>query len=120
MGIGHQPLAGGGLLGAALDNLADATVCVVSLYAVGRSLGAQTRAARISGILLIVLGIALLVEVVRRFFRGSEPIGAAMMVTALVNAAAKGLCLRLLRSHRKSGVPSRHLGSSRATTCSPI
>ena len=35
-----------GLLGAALDNLGDAAVYVVSLYAVGRSVAAKVRAAR--------------------------------------------------------------------------
>jgi Co/Zn/Cd efflux system component len=93
-----------GLLGAALDNLADAGVYVVSLYAVGRTVVAKARAARLSGALLILLAIGLMVEVVRRFVTGSEPIGLAMIVTALVNAATNLLCLRLLRAHRERGV----------------
>lgn len=64
-----------GLLGAALDNLADAGVYAVSIYAVGRTVAAKARVARLSGVLLIVLGLALLVEVLRRFFVGAEPIG---------------------------------------------
>ena len=55
------------LLGAALDNLADAGVYGLSLYAVGRSQAYKARAARVSGWLLIALSIALLVEVLRRF-----------------------------------------------------
>lgn len=98
-----------GLLGAALDNLADAAVYVVSLYAVGRMVAAKARAARLSGVLLIVLALGLLAEVVRRFVTGSEPIGLAMIVTAVVNAATNLLCLRLLRSHRDAGV---HLKAS--------
>lgn len=98
-----------GLLGAALDNLGDALVYIVSLYAVGRTVVAKSRAARLSGVLLIVLSLALLVEVVRRFATGSEPIGMAMMITALVNAATNILNLRLLRSHREEGV---HLKAS--------
>lgn len=93
-----------GLLGAALDNLADAGVYTVSLYAVGRSVVAKSRVAALSGALLIVLGLALLVEVLRRFFVGAEPIGLAMIVTAIANAATNLICLRLLRSHRKQGV----------------
>ena len=98
-----------GLLGAALDNLADGGVYAVSLYAAGKTVVAKVRAARLSGILLIVLGLALLGEVIRRFMTGAEPIGSAMIVTAIANAAANLLCLRLLRAHRNEGV---HLKAS--------
>lgn len=98
-----------GLLGAALDNLGDAAVYVVSLYAVGRTVVAKTRAAHLSGVLLIVMALVLLVEIVRRFLMGSEPIGFAMIVTAVVNAATNIVNLRLLRSHRESGM---HLKAS--------
>lgn len=93
-----------GLLGAALDNLADGIVYAISLYAVGRAVGAKVLAARVSGIFLIVLGLGLLGEVLRRFFEGGEPVGLAMIGTALANAAVNLVCLRLLRSHREGGV----------------
>lgn len=92
------------LLGAALDNLADAAVYAVSLYAVGRTVVAKTRAASLSGWLLIILALGLLGEVLRRFSVGAEPIGLAMIVTAAANAATNVLNLRLLRSHREHGV----------------
>ncbi|WP_164104549.1 cation transporter [Candidatus Laterigemmans baculatus] len=98
-----------GLLGAALDNLGDAAVYVVALFAVGRGVAAKARAARLSGVLLIVMALVLLGEIVRRFVTGSEPIGWAMIVTAVVNAATNLLNLRLLRSHREQGV---HLKAS--------
>lgn len=98
-----------GLMGAALDNLADAGVYAVSLYAVGRTVAAKARVARLSGVLLIALGIGLLVEVIRRFSAGADPVGIAMIVTALVNAAVNVVCLRLLRSRREEGV---HLKAS--------
>lgn len=98
-----------GLLGAALDNLSDAAVYVVSLYAVGRPVVAKARAARLSGVLLIVLAASLAVEVTRRFVAPSEPIGLAMIVTAIANAATNLLNLRLLRAHRSHGV---HLEAS--------
>lgn len=93
-----------GLLGAALDNLGDAAVYAVSLYAVGRSVATKARAANLSGMLLIVLAFGLLLEVLRRFYAGAEPIGLAMIVTALANAATNVVCLRLLRAHRARGV----------------
>lgn len=93
-----------GLLGAALDNLGDAAVYAISIYAVGRTVVAKARVARLSGIILTVLGLALLVEVLRRFFAGAEPIGAAMIAAAIANAATNLFCLRLLRAHREHGV----------------
>ncbi len=98
-----------GLLGAALDNLGDTAVYVVSLYTVGRGVKAKANAASLSGVLLIALALALLGEVIRRFVAGSEPIGWAMIVTAILNAASNALALRLLRSHRDQGV---HLKAS--------
>ncbi|WP_114089472.1 cation transporter [Thalassospira profundimaris] len=98
-----------GLLGAALDNVADAAVYVVSLYAVGRTVVAKSRAARLSGVLLIALALGLFGEVIRRFLGASEPIGLAMIVTAIANAATNAVGLRLLRSHRDRGV---HLKAS--------
>mgnify|MGYP002653166770 FL=1 len=108
-----QSLAGAGVglwasstavIGAALDNLADASVYGVSLYAVGRAATIKVRAARLSGWLLIGLAVVLFVEVLRRFFGGEEPIGPAMMAVAAVNAALNLVCLRLLRRHRGEDV----------------
>lgn len=93
-----------GLLGAGLDNLADAAVYGVSLYAVGHTLAAKARAARLSGTFLILLGLGLLVEVVRRFVAGAEPVGIVMIATALANAATNLIVLRLLHNHREEGV----------------
>lgn len=92
------------LLGAALDNLADAGVYGLSLYAVGRAASDKARAARISGCLLIALSVSLLVEVVRRYSGSAEPIGYAMMAMAAVNAMLNQVCLRLLRRHRGGDV----------------
>lgn len=93
-----------GLLGAALDNLADSAVYIVSLYAVGRGIVAKSRAAKLSGMLLIVLGLVLLGEVIRRFVTEAEPIGWAMIITAIANAASNFISMRLLKSHSEKGV----------------
>lgn len=92
------------LIGAALDNLADASVYGVSLYAVGRASAIKVRAARLSGWLLIGLAVMLLIEVLRRFFGGEPPVGPAMMAMAFVNAALNIVCLRLLKRHRGEDV----------------
>lgn len=92
------------VIGAGLDNLADASVYAVSLYAIGRAVQVKVRAARLSGFLLIGLGAMLFVEVVRRFFGGEEPVGPAMMGMAAANALLNVICLRLLKRHRGDDV----------------
>lgn len=92
------------VIGAALDNLADASVYGVSLYAVGRAASIKVRAARLSGWLLIGLAAMLAVEVLRRFFGGEAPVGPAMMAMAAINAALNIVCLRLLKRHRGEDV----------------
>ena len=76
----------------------------VSLYAVGRAASVKIRAAKLSGFLLIGLAVMLLVEVVRRFAGGEEPVGAAMMAMAAVNAVLNLVCLKLLNKHRGNDV----------------
>lgn len=93
-----------GLMGAALDNLADGLVYAISIYAVGRTVVAKVRAARLSGVFLLILALGLLVEVIRRFIAGGEPIGMVMILAAIANAATNLVCLRLLQSHREEGV----------------
>ncbi len=98
-----------GLLGAGLDNLGDSFVYFASLYAVGRSVTAKSRVAKLSGVLLVAMAIGLVIDVIRRFLSGSDPVGWAMIIVAIINAASNLLCLRLLRSHREEGV---HLKAS--------
>lgn len=93
-----------GLIGAAIDNLADAGVYGLSLYAVGRSAAHKATAARVSGVVLIGLSLLLALEVLRRFITGADPIGPAMMIAAAINAALNLVCLRLLRKHRGQDV----------------
>ena len=88
------------VIGAGLDNLGDAAVYGVSLYAVGRSDTIKTRAAELSGWLLIGFACLLLIEVVRRFLGGEAPLGPAMMVMAAANAFLNIYCIRLLKQHR--------------------
>lgn len=92
------------LVGAGLDNLADASVYAVSLYAVGRAVQVKIRAARLSGYLLIGLAFMLFVEVIRRFYGDEEAVGPAMMAMAAVNAVLNLVCLRLLKRHRGEDV----------------
>lgn len=96
-----------GLIADSLDMLADAAVYGIALYAVGRGLLRQTKAAEVSGYLQTILGTGVLLEVVRRVMFGSEPesmlivsVGAAALVANLV-------CLGLISKHRNGGIHMR-------------
>ena len=96
-----------GLIADSLDMLADAFVYGLSLYAVGHSLKRQASAARISGYLQILLGVGVLVEVVRRFIYGSEPLSEFMIFVGLLALLANVICLMLISKHRDGGVHMR-------------
>lgn len=98
-----------GLIADSLDMLADAMVYGVSLYAVGRSAASQEQAARLSGVLQLLLALGALGEVVRRTVSGSEPVEAAMMGVGALALAANLACVALLARHREGGV---HLKAS--------
>lgn len=92
------------LIGAGLDNLADASVYAVALYAVGRPVLSKVRAARLSGWLLLGFAAVLMIEVLRRFVQGADPGGLAMIAMAAINAVLNQVCLRLLARHRDDDV----------------
>ena len=96
-----------GLLADSLDMLADACVYGIAFFAVGRSPRLQSGAATASGILQIALGLGVLVEVVRRFVQGSDPVSIVMMVTGGVALIANLTCLAVLARHRDEGAHMR-------------
>ena len=96
-----------GLLADSLDMLADAAVYGIALYAVGRARALQVRAAAASGVLQVLLGLGVLLDVGRRLVVGSEPVSLAMMLVGLVALAANVTCLALVSRHRAGGVHMR-------------
>ena len=96
-----------GLIADSLDMLADAGVYGLSLYAVGKGIQKQSRAASISGVLQIILGIGVLLDVLRRFLFGSEPGGVLIMSVGAVALIANIYCLILISRHRDAGVHMR-------------
>ena len=96
-----------GLIADSLDMLADAGVYGLSLYAVGRGIQKQAKAASVSGILQIILGAGVLIEVLRRFLYGSEPESLLIIGVGSVALIANIYCLMLISRHRESGVHMR-------------
>lgn len=95
------------LIGDSLDMFADAAVYGLALYAVGYGVKMQLRAARVAGILQLILALGVLAEVVRRFVFGSDPHSALMMTVAFVALIANISCLLLIFKHRKGGAHMR-------------
>ena len=96
-----------GLIADSLDMLADATVYGLSLYAVGKGVLRQAKAARVSGYLQIILGLGVLFEVVRRMIFGSEPQSTLIIVVGAVALMANVICLILISKHKDGGVHMR-------------
>ena len=96
-----------GLIADSLDMLADAGVYGISLYAVGKGIAHQSKAASVSGVLQIILGIGVFVEVLRRLFFGSEPESLLIIAVGAAALIANIYCLFLISQHRDAGIHMR-------------
>jgi Co/Zn/Cd efflux system component len=92
-----------GLIADSLDMLADASAYTIALLAIGRSDFFKARATRLSGALLLLLGIGVLADVARRGLFGSSPDGVVIIATASVAFVANATVLRLLARIRAEG-----------------
>lgn len=95
------------LIANALDNASDCVVYGLSIFALTRGAGWKRGAARVSGVLLLLLAAGVLADAVRRYLTGSDPIGPTMIAMALVAAIINGLCLWLLNRVRNRDVNMR-------------
>jgi len=95
------------LIADSLDMLADATVYGIGLYAVGREALVKIKAAHISGIFQILLGITVLFDIVRRAILGSDPESLLMIIVGITALIANIVCLHLISKHRDGEVHMR-------------
>lgn len=96
-----------GLIADGLDMLSDAAVYAIALLAIGGSLRFKANAAMFSGLALLLLGLGLLLEVVRRYFEGGMPEGTWMIVISSVALIVNIIVLRLLSRQRSEEVHLR-------------
>jgi hypothetical protein len=96
-----------GLIADALDMLADAFVYGVALWAVGSSARRKVRAATASGVIQLALAFWAAIEVLRRFFEGSDPVSSLMIGVSTIALAANAACVWLLRKHRHGEIHMR-------------
>lgn len=95
------------LIANGLDNSSDAIVYGLSLLALSRSRRWKRGAARFSGIMLLLFAVGVVADAIRRYFAGSEPIGAMMMTMAAVAAIVNLLSLYLLKKLENKDVNLR-------------
>lgn len=93
-----------GLISDSLDMLADASIYLVSLYAVGKAFSTKKKSARINGLFQFVLGIGVLGETVRKFFLCSDPEPTYMVFVSVIALIANVYCLYLLSKHKEGEV----------------
>ena len=96
-----------GVLADALDMLSDAAAYAIGLAAIGRSAPFKRRAAQWSGAILLVLGLGIVVEALRRGVMGSEPLSSWMMLAASLSLIVNLTVLRLLRPFQQGEVHLR-------------
>lgn len=92
-----------GLIADAMDMFADAAVYGVALYGVGRAAGIKLAAARLSGLLQLLLALGALGQTARHVLVGAEPVSTAMLGVGLLALAANVACLLLVHRHRHRG-----------------
>ena len=107
LGVGGLLADSSALIANAADNASDSVVYLLSFLAVGRGVHWKRRAARMSGILLLVFAGLVILDVGRRWLFGAEPFGVTMMAMALVAAAINLLCLILIRRAQSDDVNMR-------------
>jgi len=95
------------LLADSVDMLGDAIVYGFSLYAVGRGLAWQSRAAFLKGLVMAAFGLGILTHVALKLSRGLTPNVETMSLVGLVALAANLICLRMLWRHRHDDINMR-------------
>lgn len=95
------------LIANGVDNLSDSVVYLLSLIALSRGAVWKTRVATVSGVMLLLFTVGIMLDVVRRYLYGSEPIGTTMMAMSAIAAVLNFACLRLLQRLKERDVALR-------------
>jgi cation diffusion facilitator family transporter len=92
-----------GLIADSLDMFADAVAYGIALAAFNWGLRFKVRAAMMSGSVLLILGIAVLLDSVRRGLSGNAPESRVMMGVASISLLVNATVLYLLGAYREHG-----------------
>ena len=95
------------LIADSLDMLADAAAYMIALLAISRTPRFKAGAGRASGLILMLLGVGVIADAIRRLAVGSEPDSLAMMAVAALSMTVNLFVLRMLDRFRKGEVHLR-------------
>lgn len=95
------------LIANGLDNTSDTVVYAISLFALSRAAVWQRTAANVSGGMLLLFAALVLVDAIRRYYAGSEPLGGMMITMSLIAAVVNVICVWLLARIEDPGVNVR-------------
>lgn len=95
------------LLADSADNLGDVLTYAISLAAVGTASRQRARAAGVKGIIQILFGLAVLIEVGRKAWMGFEPVAPVMVVAAGLALIGNVACFVMLLGHRHADINMR-------------
>ena len=95
------------LIANGVDNLSDTAVYALSLIELSHGPTWKTRAATVSGVMLLIFAVGILIDVGRRYVQGSDPIGPTMMVMSAIAGVVNYVCLRLLQKLKQPDVNLR-------------
>lgn len=95
------------LIADSLDMLADAAAYMIALLAISRTPRFKASAGRASGLILMLLGVGVIADAIRRLAVGSEPDSLAMMAVAALSMTVNLFVLRMLDRFRKGEVHLR-------------
>jgi cation diffusion facilitator family transporter len=95
------------LMADSLDMLADASVYTISLYAVGKPLIKKINAAYTSGILQLLLGLGIGIDIVVKLITGHHPDPPIIVITSMFALAANIYCLVLINRQKHGEIHMR-------------
>ena len=92
------------LLADSADNLGDMLTYAISLAVVGGALHRRARAAQVKGVIQVLFGIAILLEILRKLAVGFDPLPGIIVVAAAVALVGNLACLLLLTAERNHDI----------------
>ncbi|MGE4233364.1 MAG: cation transporter [Bacteriovoracia bacterium] len=95
------------LLADSLDMLSDAAIYGVTFYAIGKGPIVEAKVSLLKGTMMGVLGVAVLIQALLRFFSTEVPVAETISVVSTLALVANLICALLLLRHRNDNLNMR-------------
>lgn len=92
------------LLADSADNLGDMLTYAISLAVVGGALHQRARAAQVKGVIQLLFGFAILLEIARKLVMGFDPLPLIIVIAAALALVGNLACLILLTAERNHDI----------------